>query len=134
MIDHHEGLIYLVHEAMQRSISKKAHDVLDGFDVTEDSEKREMREALSSFFGDSHEGGPTKHDRDAADSILRRSSDPDFDRLASTFIVNHHRRGIRLIDAFLPQIKRPRVRELAVAIRKKEQREIASHQRHLAAD
>ena len=65
MIDHHEGLIYLVHEAMQRPISQKAH-------------------------------------------------------------------GIKLFDAFLRQIKRPRVREVALAIKRKEQREIAFHQRRLA--
>jgi hypothetical protein len=134
MIDHHEGLIYLVHEAMQRPISKKAHDVLDGFDVTEDAEKREMSELLRSFFGDSHEGRPTNHDRSAADSALRQSGNSGFDRVASAFVVSHHRRGIRLIDAFLPHIKRPRVREIAVTIRKKEQREIAFHQRRLAAD
>jgi len=134
MIDHHEGLIYLVHEAMQRSISKEAHDVLDGFDVTEDAEKREMTEVLRSFFRDSYQGTPTKQDKTAADSVLRESSSAAFDRVASAFVVNHHRRGIRLIDAALPHIKRPRVRELAVAIRKKEQREIAYHQRRLAAD
>lgn len=133
MIDHHEGLIYLVHGAMQRPISQKAHEVLDGFDVTEDAEKREMNEILRSFFRDSHEATPTKHDRNAADSVLQQSGSPAFDRVASAFVVSHHRRGIRLIDAFLPLIKRPRVRELALAIRKKEQREIAFHQRRLAA-
>lgn len=134
MIDHHEGLIYLVHEAMQRPISKKAHEVLDVFDMTEDAEKREMSEVLRSLSGDSHEAAPTKRDRNAVDSVLRQSGSPTFDRIASAFIVSHHRRGIKLVDAFLPRIKRPRVRELAVAIRRKESREIAFHQRRLAAD
>ncbi len=134
MIDHHEGLIYLVHEAMQRPISKKAHDVLDGFDVTEDAEKREMSEVLKSLSGNSYQGAPTKRDKGSADSILRQSGSPTFDRLASTFIVSHHRRGIQLVDAFLPRIGRPRVRELAIAIRRKERREMAFHQRRLAAD
>ncbi len=102
MLDHHEGLIYLVHEAMQRPISQKAHGVLDGFDVTEDAEKREMSEVLRSY------------------------------QMASAFVVSHHRRGIKLVDAFLPQIRRPRVRELALASKRKEQREIAFHQRRLA--
>ena len=97
MIDHHEGLIYLVHEAMGRSISKEAHDVLDGFDVTEDAEKREMTEFLRSFFRDAYQGTPTKQDKSAADSVLRQSSSAAFDRVASAFVVNHHRRGIRLI-------------------------------------
>jgi uncharacterized protein (DUF305 family) len=132
MIDHHEGLIYLVHEAMQRPISQKAHEVLDGFDVTEDAEKREMSEVLRSFFRDSHEGTPTEHDRSAADSVLRQSERPGFDQVASAFVVSHHRRGIKLVDAFLPQIRRPRVRELALAIKRKEQREIAFHLRRLA--
>jgi len=134
MIDHHEGLIYLVHEAMQRPISEKAHAVLDGFDVTEDAEKREMSEALQSFFGDSYQGTPTKHDRRAADSVLRQSGSTTFDRMASAFVISHHRRGIKLVDAFLPHIKRPRVRELAVGIKQKERREIAVHRRRLAAD
>ncbi len=134
MIDHHEGLIYLVHEAMQKPISEKAHAVLDGFDVTEDAEKREMIEALHSFFGDSYQGKPTRQDRSAADSVLRQSSSPTFDRVASAFVVSHHRRGIKLVDAFLPHMKRPRVRELAIGIKQKERREMAFHQRRLAAD
>ena len=134
MIDHHEGLIYLVHEAMQRPISKKAHDVLDGFDVTEDAEKREMSEVLRSLSGNSYQGAPTKRDKRSADSVLRQSGSPTFDRLASIFVVSHHRRGIQLVDAFLPRIRRPRVRELAVTIRRKERREMAFHQRRLATD
>ena len=100
MIDHHEGLIYLVHAAMQRPISKKAHEVLDGFDVTEDAEKREMSEVLRSLSGDSYEGAPTKRDRSAADSVLRQSGSPTFDRIASAFVVSHYRLGIKLVDAF----------------------------------
>jgi len=134
MIDHHEGLIYLVHEAMQKPISEKAHAVLDGFDVTEDAEKREMVEALRFFFGDSYQGKVTKQDRSAADSVLRQSGNPTFDRMASSFVINHHQRGIKIVDAFLSRIRRPRVRELAVGIKKKEKREMAFHQRRLAAD
>ena len=132
MIDHHEGLIYLVHEAMQRTISKSAHEVLDRFDVTEDAEKQEMAQALESSFAESYSGKPTAHDKMEADSLLLRVDSPSFDRMASAFVVAHHRRGVQLIDRYLDRIERPRVRELAVTMRRKEMREIAFHQRRLA--
>lgn len=133
MIDHHEGLIYLVHGAMQRTISKSAHEVLDRFDLTEDAEKQEMVQALQSFFAESYSGRPTAHDKMEADSLLLQVDSPTFDRMASAFVVTHHRRGVQLIDRYLDRIQRPRVRELAVTMRRKEMREIAFHQRRLAA-
>lgn len=134
MLDHHQGLIYLVHETMQRPISKKAHDVLDRFDATEDAEKREMSELLRMLFGRSHDPKPSNDDRREADSLLRESSDPGFHRMAMQFVISHHRRGIRMVDSFLTRARRPRVRELAVAIKRKEQREVAFYQKRLAAE
>lgn len=133
MIDHHESLIYLVHEAMQRTISKSAHEVLDRFDVTEDAEKQEMAQALQSLFAESYSGRLTAHDKMEADSLLLHVDNPSFDRMASAFVVAHHRRGVQLINRYLDRIERPRVRELAVTMRKREIREIAFHQRRLAA-
>lgn len=58
---------------MQRPVSKATHDVLDGFDVTEDAGKREMSQALRSFFDDSYDGRITQHDKMNADSLLLHS-------------------------------------------------------------
>lgn len=117
MLDHHEGLIQLSHEAMQRFMTGPSKDRLSRFDIAQDREKQQMAEALGEIFKDNYSARPDPQHRGEIDSVLAVLPTDRFRDAIAKYIVHHNNEGIRMIDMAMPDLQRQRVRALARAMR-----------------
>ena len=132
MADHHEGVIRLAHEVMQRTDTGAVKGDATALDAAQDSEKREMLALLDTLYRDSHDARPTAADGAAADSVLRLAG-ASREQAFREFVVRHHRRGVQMIDGALASLANERVRELARRMRGTQQQEITAYEQKLAA-
>ena len=127
MIDHHESLVYLSHQVLQRITGGPIKDEFSGFDIAQDAEKQSMLAILKSDYWDNHQATAQSSEVAIADSIVGRASHNDFERLKNKFIAEHHRRGLAMIDSALPSLTRPAVRKLAQDMRNQMRRELLTY-------
>ncbi|GLC28213.1 hypothetical protein [Roseisolibacter agri] len=131
MLDHHEALITSAHEGMMQPAGHAAHGTAQDpaeTDAALDAEKREMLALLDRLYGEqysprpgagsavdpSRTGGaarptpplPAREAAHAAAAASEAGSAPA-----------RYREGVELIDRFLPRLRRPAVRALAVRLR-----------------
>lgn len=128
MIDHHEGLIVMMDEAMDRASSAPAKaDAKRLHDKQHDGRDR-MLGILKSAYNDNHV--PTvMADAKAMNDSLQRKSGAAYDRDMYGHIVMHHQEGVKMVDEYLPRLKRADVRQLAQQMRTEQTREISEFQR-----
>jgi uncharacterized protein (DUF305 family) len=128
MVDHHEGLIVMMDESMERASAASAKaDAKRLHDKQHDSRDR-MLGILRSAYNDSHEASVMPSDKAMNDS-LQRQSGAAYDRDMYRHIVMHHREGVRMVDDFLPRLKRADVRQMAERMRAEQTREISEFER-----
>lgn len=124
MLDHHEGLIYLGHRAMERNDRPQPREDALLLDETRDADKRQMLRILRTVYSDRHEPAVLSADRIAADSVVLLAG-PKYDRQLRRMIIEGDKRAIAMIDRFLPKLTRSDVRELARSMRSASRKEIA---------
>jgi uncharacterized protein (DUF305 family) len=128
MVDHHEGLIVMMDEAMDRASSATAKaDAKTLHDKQHDGRDR-MLGILKSAYNDNH--APTvMADAKAMNDSLQRKSGASYDRDMYGHIVMHHQEGLKMVDDYLPRLKRADVRQMAQQMRTDQAREISEFQR-----
>lgn len=128
MVDHHEGLIVMMDEAMERASSAVAKaDAKKLHDKQHDTRDR-MLGILRSAYNDSHTASVMPSARAMNDSLQRKSGTA-YDRDMYGHLVMHHQEGVKMVDDFLPRLKRPEVRQMAEQMRTEQTREISEFQR-----
>ncbi len=126
MLDHHEGLIYLGHRAMERYDRTRPRDDALLLDETRDADKRQMLRILRTIYSDRHEPAVLPADRASADSVVLLAG-PTYDRHLRQIIIERDKGGIALIDRFMPRLTRSDVRELARSMRSASRKEITQY-------
>lgn len=122
MVDHHQGLIDMSHEAVEKGgaeVKAKAREL----DQKQDTEQEEMLGILKSAYNDPHQPTVTPEGRAMADSLSRKSG-ADYDMTYLMDVVEHHKKGIQTIDQFLPRFTRPDVRAMAERMKADQQKDI----------
>lgn len=128
MVDHHEGLIVMMDEAMERASAASAKaDAKKLHDNQHDSRDR-MLGILRSAYNDNHRATVMPGDKAMNDSLQRKSG-AAYDRDMYRHLVMHHREGVKMVDDFLPRLKRADVRQMAERMRTDQTREIAEFER-----
>lgn len=127
MLDHHEAIITVVHEAMMEPAGHAAHGSVADPAATDsylDAEKQEMLRLLESLYDEQYSPRPTPGltrsgtdasahaDDRAADSAMAGGEDSEQSELAAAY-----RAGVALIDQTEHQLRRPEVRALAARLR-----------------
>ena len=135
MLDHHEGVVRLVHDRMMDARGHATHSGKtdpSAFDSFLDSEKREMLSMLATLYQEDYSPvpaalvSPRPATSAAPDSSHGRAT--PVDALAVGF-----RAGVELIDRFHHHLRRPQVRALAERLRRTELawlRELTSSSAH----
>lgn len=131
MLDHHEGLIRLSHESMQRLMSGPAKDNLSKFDITQDREKQQLVDALRKYFKDDHKARATSLDRARVDSVLAAMTPQGIDSAMAQYVVRHNKEGLAMIDLAAPQLKRESIRKLSGSLRRQMVSEISEYEAKL---
>ena len=131
MVDHHEGLIVMMDEAMERASAATAKaDAKKLHDMQHDSRDR-MLGILRTAYNDSHEASVMPSDKAMNDSLQRKSG-AAYDRDMYRHLVMHHQEGVKMVDDYLPRLKRADVRQMAERMRTEQTREISEFQRKQA--
>ena len=131
MVDHHEGLIVMMDEAMERASSATAKaDAKKLHDKQHDGRDR-MLEILKTAYNDNHTASVMPGDKAMNDSLQRKTG-AAYDRDMYGHLVMHHQEAVKMVADFLPRLKRPEVRQMAEQMRTEQTREIAEFQRKQA--
>ena len=65
----------------------------------------------------------------AMNDSLQQKTGAAYDRDMYRHVIMHHQEGVKMVDDFLPRLKRPEVRQMAEKMRADQQREITEFQR-----
>ena len=127
MTDHHQGLIAMAQQAMERGTTEQVKTDAHQLHQKQDSEQKEMLAMLQRDFGVSHQPSIMPSNQAMADSLSRKSG-ADYDMTFHMNVIAHHREGIAMIDRFLPQLTNPQLRQMAERMRADQQKDIQEHE------
>ena len=129
MSDHHKGLIAIAHESMEegRGTPQSRTDARS-VDAKQDEELEQMIKMLESNYQDSYQPRATPADLAVVDSMLKTAG-PGYAMAFYHNVIDHHRRGLAMIDQYLPRAGRADVKTLAEQMRKAQLAEIQEFER-----
>jgi uncharacterized protein (DUF305 family) len=123
MVDHHQGLILMAQQAMERgstdSVKAEAHELHQ----KQETEQREMLAILQREYGDAHQPSVMPAHQAMLDSLTSKAG-ADYDMAFRMNVVAHHREGIKMTDEFLPRLARPEVKSMAERGKTDQQKDI----------
>lgn len=132
MVDHHESLIVMMDDAMERASSATAKADARKLHEKQHQERDRMVELIKASYGETHTPMVMPGAKAMNDS-LRQKSGAAHDRDMYRHLVMHHQEGVKMIDDFLPRLKRAEVREMASRMRADQAKEIQDFQRKQAS-
>jgi uncharacterized protein (DUF305 family) len=133
LLNHYQGLDYLA-DRMRRdgAVSAVRRDAWR-FDTREDAEKRRAAGLLLRLYRERYMPVVPREFKAAADSLahLARERQP---RAVLELLAEHQRHDLALIEAALPALEDPDVRELALELRRDQTRDLAIFAHRLARE
>jgi predicted outer membrane protein len=123
MLDHHAGLTRISHAAIERAGGAKTRNAARYVDLRHDVERDRIRRILRREFRDSSAAQPLPEHSAAGDSLALLSG-REYDRAFQEWVIAHHREALRMIETYLPRLRRSDVKALARDIRENQLREI----------
>jgi uncharacterized protein (DUF305 family) len=128
MSDHHEGLVQMATQAMNRASSSATQSEAHQLHQKQQQERDQMVGMIRTAYGETHTPSVMPAHRAMSDSLQQKSG-AEYDRDFYRHVVMHHREGVRMIDEFLPRLTRPDVRQMAEKMKADQTREIAEFER-----
>lgn len=122
MTNHHQGLIVMAHEAVEKGGSE-VKTLAQTLDQKQDAEQEQMIGILQRDYGDTHQPMVMPKNQAMAVSLSQKSG-ADYDMAFQMNVVQHHREGIAMIDQYLPRLTRAEVRTMAETMKADQQKDI----------
>ena len=123
MLEHHSSLTLISHAAAEQASSQEARRAAQYIDLRHDVERDRLRRLLRREFRDTLMPPVQPRGQSVADSLALLSG-TEYDRAFREWVLAHHREAVRMIDGYLPRLRRPGVTSLAQEIRENQLREI----------
>ena len=132
MADHHEGLVAMGMDAMNRaqddSVKSAAHKMHEKQAMERDS----IVAMIQQMYNEQHRPTPMPKNQAQIDSLQQMSGE-GVDRYFLQTIIAHHQEAIQMIDQHLPSFTKPQVRQMAEKMRADQQKEIQELQGKLSS-
>jgi uncharacterized protein (DUF305 family) len=128
MSNHHEGLVLMAGEAMNRATASGTKSDAHELHQKQQQERDQMVGMIRSTYNETHTPSVMPEHRAMNDSLQQKSG-AAYDRDFYRHVVMHHREGMRMIDEFLPRLTRPDVRQMAEKMKADQTRELAEFER-----
>lgn len=130
--DHHQGMREMAHAAMNRpeapaDVRSKAQEI----DQKQHAELKHMTSMLEQEFGDRYEP-KVMPDNERMIERVQRADGGTVDRTFYETVIEHHAQGLQMIDAHLPKLSHPKVRQMAEKMKTDQQQEIGELQGKIA--
>ena len=123
MSDHHEGLVVMGEDAMNRAVDDSVKSAAHMLHTKQDAGQDTMVMTIQRMYNEQHT--PTIMPKNAAQAdSLRQMNGAAADQYFLRTTIAHHEEGIQMIDQFLPRFTKPEVRQMAEKMRQEQQREI----------
>jgi len=128
MVDHHEGLIVMMDEGMEKAASAGARADAKKLHDKQHAERDRMVAMLKSAYSDSIMPMAMPSATAMSDTLGQKSG-AEYDRTMYRFIVAHHREALAMIDRMKPGMARADVKAMADRMRADQAKEIAAFER-----
>jgi uncharacterized protein (DUF305 family) len=128
MSDHHEGLVVMMRPAMDKATSSTAKADAKKLHDKQGQERDSMVAMIKSSYDETITPMVMPSGKAMNDSLQQKSG-AAYDRDMYRHVVMHHQEGVKMIDDFLPRLKRSEVRQMAEKMRADQQREIQEFQK-----
>ncbi len=130
MSDHHQGLVAMAHEAMEKTGSAVQQEATT-LDQKQDEEIEQMLTILLRDYSDPHTPTVAPEAQAMADALASKSG-ADYDMTFRMNVVEHHKQGIAMVDRFLPRLTREDVRTMAQQMKYDQEGDIRELQAKMA--
>jgi uncharacterized protein (DUF305 family) len=131
MTDHHEGMIVLGMEAMNRAQDDSVKTAAHMLHQKQQMERDSMVAMMQTVYGQQHQPMIMPKHQAQADS-LRQMTGPAVDRYFLQATIAHHQEGVQMLDRTMPQLTNPQLRQMAEKMKTDHDREIAELQGKLS--
>lgn len=128
MSDHHEGLVVMMRPAMDKATSATAKADAKKLHDKQGQERDSMVAMIKTSYDETITPMVMPSGKVMNDSLQQKSG-AAYDRDMYRHVIMHHQEGVKMIDDFLPRLKRPEVRQMAEKMRADQQREIQEFQK-----
>jgi len=133
LLDHYQGLEYLAERVRRTSAVSAVRRDAWRFDRHESAERAHAEALLRKLYGERYLPMVPEEFHGALTAIRARPPEQQV-RALLEFVSRHHREDVALTDSALPSLEHPQVRELALDLRRDQQRDLRVFARRLARD
>jgi uncharacterized protein (DUF305 family) len=130
MVDHHQGMIVMAQQAMERGSTEALKTEAHGMHQKQETEQKELLAMLQREYQDSHQPTVMPSNRAMADSLSAKQG-ADYDMAFRMHTIAHHREAIQMVDQFLPRLTRPELRTMAERMKADQAAEIQKLEREM---
>jgi uncharacterized protein (DUF305 family) len=130
MVDHHQGMIVMAQQAMERGRTEALKTEAHGMHQKQETEQKELLALLQREYQDTHQPTVTPSNRAMADSLSAKQG-ADYDMAFRMHTIAHHREAIQMVDQFLPRLARPELRTMAERMKADQGAEIQKLEREI---
>lgn len=128
MSDHHEGIILMMDAAMKKANSATAKADAKKIHDKQHPERDKMVGMIKSSYNETYMPMAMQSAK-AMNDDLQQKSGAAYDRTMYGHIVMHHQEALKMIDDFVPRLKKAEVKQMAEKMRADQQKEIQEFQR-----
>ncbi len=130
MTDHHKGMILMAHETIESKVKLGVKPIATRLDKEQDAEMDQMTTMLEQQFKDPYAPKVTADNQAMADQ-LKGKSGSEYDRTFLENVIKHHEQAVKMIDAYLPTAKMPKLKKMAEKMKAVQSAEIAEFKKRL---
>lgn len=128
MSDHHEGLLVMMNGAMAKATSAAARADARTLHDKQRMEKDRMVGMIKSAYDETYMPMEMQSAKTMT-ADLDQKSGAAYDRAMYGHVIMHHEEGLKMIDDFLPRMRKAEVKQMAEKMRADQQREIQDFRR-----
>lgn len=132
MSDHHEGLVQMSMEAMEKATEQSTQADAHELHTKQAAERDSMVAMIQRDYQTQHQPAPMPKNVAQTDSLSQLSGS-EYDRTYYRMVIDHHREGMGMIDQHLPHLTKPAVRQMAEKMKADQQREIQEFEQKMTA-
>ena len=132
MSDHHEGLVVMGEDAMNRAADDSVKSAAHMLHTKQMAGRDSMVAMIQQMYNEQHQATIMPKNAAQADS-LRQMSGEATDRYFLQTTIAHHQEGIAMIDQFMQRFTKPEVRQMAEKMRAEQEKEIEELQGKLSS-
>jgi uncharacterized protein (DUF305 family) len=130
MVDHHQGMIVMAQQAMERGSTEAVKNEAHGMHQKQETEQKELLALLQRGYQDTHQPTVMPSNQAMADSLSAKQG-ADYDMAFRMHTIAHHREAIQMVDQFLPRLTRPELRTMAERMKADQAAEIQKLEREM---